>query len=114
MNTLTGVSAPVGTLLGPGRMGRIFVVVGELEGGVLVDFAGPDQIRAALSRGDYHSMTELDLLRQRASAQAMREQETRLDQALDAMVRRQTLSRPHRTPLRRHMGRTGGNLRRRG
>lgn len=101
VNTLTGVSAPVGTLLGPGRMGRIMVVIAEVEGGVQVDYAGPEQIRAALDRGDYHSLTELDLQKQRATALRMREQESRFEQAMDAMLRRQALSRPVAT-LRRH------------
>lgn len=114
MNTLTGVSAPVGTLLGPGRGGRIFVVIEEVEVGVQVDYATPDQIRAALDRGEFHSFTELDLLKQRAVARARQSQEARFVEALEDMRRRQALSRPHRSPLRRHMGRTGGNLRRRG
>lgn len=77
------------------------VVIAELEGGVQVDYAGPEQIRAALGRGDYHSMTELDLQKQRASTLALREQEQRFQEALDAQQRRQALSRPVAT-LRRH------------
>jgi hypothetical protein len=101
VNTLTGVSAPVGTLLGPGRGGRIFVVVEEVEVGVQVDYATPEQIRATLDRGQYHSMTELDLLRQRGAARARQAQQARFAEALEDMRRRQALSRPG-TTLRRH------------
>lgn len=44
------------------------VVTAEVDEGVQVDYAAPEQIRAALDRGDYHLMTELDLQQQRTAA----------------------------------------------
>lgn len=110
MNVLTGVSAPVGTLLGPGRFGRYMVVTAEVEGGVQVDVAGPDAIRAALAREEIHSPAELALKKQRVVTDArQRYQELLRDMATELSRRA-----PAERAPRRNMVRTGGSLRRRG
>lgn len=101
MNTLTGVSAPVGTLLGPGRGGRIFVVIGEVEEGVQVDYATPEQVRAALDRAEPYSVAEVVMVRQRRAMIARTEAAQRVQDGIEAMARRLALSRPGPT-LRRH------------
>jgi hypothetical protein len=103
VNTLTGVSAPVGTLLGPGRGGRIFVVIGEVEEGVQVDYATPEQVREAIQRAftEPQSMTEIAMVRQRRAMIARTEAAQRVQDGIEAMARRLALSRPGPS-LRRH------------
>jgi hypothetical protein len=97
------VSAPVGTLLGPGREGRIFVVTAEVEGGVQVDYARPDQVREALQRAetDPHSVAEVVAVRQRCAMLERINAAQRVQDGVEAMARRLALSRPG-PMLRRH------------
>lgn len=88
------------------------VVKAEVEGGVEVDYASPEEVRAAIMRGDFHSVTEILMVRQRAASVAT---QRALQEGVDAMARRQALTAARRPPAaRRHMGRTGGKLKGRG
>jgi hypothetical protein len=101
VHMLKGISAPEGTLLGPGREGRIFVVVAEVEGGVQVDYASPVQIRAALDRAEPYSVTEIGMVRQRRAMIMRAEAAQRVQDGIEAVARRMALSRPGPS-LRRH------------
>jgi hypothetical protein len=46
------------------------VVTAQREGEVDVDYASPEQVRAALVRGEHHSPTEIKMARQRAASVA--------------------------------------------
>lgn len=83
------------------------VVKAEVEGGVEVDYASPEEVRAAIMREDFHSVTEILMVRQRAASVAT---QRALQEGVETMARRRTLTAP---AARRHMGRTGGKLGRR-
>jgi len=49
------------------------VVTAQREGEVDVDYASPEQVRAALVREEHHSPTEIKMARQRAAQRAAQE-----------------------------------------
>jgi len=60
---LRGVSAPVGTILGPNRLGELMAVVEERADGVALGYATTPEIQAALTQPEPRSLTELQLRR---------------------------------------------------
>lgn len=100
MNTLTGISAPPGTLLGPGRYGRVMVVVEDLGDRVTVDYATPEQVRAGVVREDRCSVTEVRMHRQRLVKATSDAATAPVREAIEAMARKAALAAPA-APARR-------------
>jgi hypothetical protein len=69
------------------------VVKAEVEGGVEVDYASPEEVRAAIVREDFHSLTEINMVRQRAASVAT---QRALQEGVEALARRQALTATRR------------------
>lgn len=77
------------------------VVKAEVEGGVDVDYASPEEVRAALVRSVYHSLTEIAMVRQRAASIATQRAAQRVAQeGAERLARIRALTAAGRRPRR--------------